>query len=268
MSSQQVIPFSEEEAKNYSEIAKYQITPKNSFIRCIDGRYLPNEETPAFAVPGGAAGYFMLIYAVLNDLGVNLRSSRVAEIVTELLGGVSKICCHTDSHDHSLYQGPAAGCGHFLLSHKDPAKYGLNEDQVKLISFEMGQLFNKGANEVVLQGNHAEQAVLLVRSDNWSILPSVEKGGVKKEVFVLHETFHRNNLKKLTGLFLKEFESNSITKSPDEIEQSVNGWATRQLLATAGAVASNLPIFAIEFVPGSAGGDFHCIPIQTVDFRE
>lgn len=47
--------------------------------RCVDGRYLPDNNLPALARPGADAGYLMVAYAALRSLGVEADPDKITQ---------------------------------------------------------------------------------------------------------------------------------------------------------------------------------------------
>lgn len=220
----------------------YPITSENNFRRCIDGRYTPSPSLPAFAAPGGTAGYFMITYATLRKLGCRIGSDVIKEIITHNDGGAEKTGLHTDEHDHTEYFGTCAGCGHFVSAFKKPDDYGLTVEDAKLISFDLGSLTWRGAREVVLEGNHAEKAILILNSENYSLYNQATVNGKFVEVFVLQNTYHTHKLHDIA----RQLASLAPHIDFETFKTNLETVAAMQAEQTLARIAKGLPVFMVN----------------------
>jgi hypothetical protein len=217
----------------------YPITSENNTRRCIDGRYIPSPNLPAFAAPGGSAGYFMTTYAALRKLGCRISSDDIKGVIIQTAGGISKAGLHTDEHDHAEYFGTCAGCGHFVSAFKKPEDYGLTVEDVKLISFDLGSLTWSGAREVVLEGNHAEKAIIILNSENYSLYNQATINGKFVEVFVLQNTYHTHRLHDIA----RQLASIAPQIDFDTFKNTLESVSVLQAEQTLSRIAKGLPVF-------------------------
>ncbi|MFH1827392.1 MAG: hypothetical protein ABH812_03120 [bacterium] len=153
--------------------------------RCIDGRYIGEDGLPVLAIPGADIGQVGMLFAAANESGVKLDPEKAFSALVDTVGGVENIRIHTDSHNKD---GIAAGCGYFGQIKRKPWLFGITIDQVDIIEQGFEKLVEQGANQIVLEGDHQEEGVLIVRGDR-----SVKPNG---KYFIHHDTLidKRNKL--------------------------------------------------------------------------
>ncbi|KKP86305.1 MAG: hypothetical protein UR89_C0026G0003 [Candidatus Roizmanbacteria bacterium GW2011_GWA2_35_8] len=229
---------------------RYKVEPANKFIsRCIDGRYKNEDNLPALAFPGADVGEIAMVLAASKTFGFDVDFKKLITTFTEVVGGVKNIRFHTDHH--ATPGVPAAGCGHFKQMKGDPSAYGVTSEETELIQQELKQLKNNGAVEIILEGEHMEEAVLMI-SGNWGINPQysleTENGVRFVEVFVYHQTLVDERHKALCSALVKNM---AITfKNGEDEEWLYNAlFETSEihLMETAKRLAKGLPIYEVEF---------------------
>ncbi len=236
--------MNKEQIQEFVEANKVALTEQNKFSRCVDGRYEHNTDYPMIAKPGGDAGDIMTIISALNILNVNVEEQKIVDLVIQELGGAEYFNFHTD--DHADPNVPGIGCGHLKQAKLDPIAYGLEQEQIDFIFAELPSLLSQGSHQEVLHGDHAEQAVFVVDSEAYGLLPMTTENSEVQEVFVYQKTLHMQQLKnfatKLHSMLLEEghaFEEHEILKALDDA-------FSKQLTETLGRLAKGLPVFIVK----------------------
>jgi hypothetical protein len=208
--------------------------------RCVDGRYLPDNNLPALARPGADAGYLMVAYAALRSLGVEADPDKITQAILSITGGESNFCLHTDSHamhGTETKDLPAAGCGHFKLAKKDPESYGLASEDISAISQILSDLISKGARNTVLDGDHGEQAIIVVNSKTHSIKSSTPEG---TQAFILQKTLDDERLLELAE------KLSEIISGKEGVEKAVFEASEKQLQKTLASLAPDISPVVVE----------------------
>jgi hypothetical protein len=169
---------------------------------CIDGRWQNNENgtVPECSIPGADEGLIQNILAAVNSLG--LENPEKAKIVAleklfALKGGIKNLRFHTDEHAEHAHDGDfkdiAKGCGHFNNTAKNPQAYGLNNQDVYLISQVLEAAAKAGARREILKGEHKETAVILIEDETLALKHQTSTG----QAFVYNQALHNKILKAL-----------------------------------------------------------------------
>jgi len=230
----------------------YKVNGKNKFFsRCIDGRYKNEskveENLPALAIPGADLGELALIIASANDFGLEIDYEKVFESLIDVIGKLKKFSYHTDFY----HGGLVLGCGHFNQILKNFSAYNLKKNDVEFLDKKLRFLEKKGVLPIVLEGDHKEGAVLIVKG-NFGVYPrfviETEEGKKEVSVFVYQQTLidqrHRVLAKKLI--------ENKAVKLFDNLDEEylyevLSEEANIHFLETVNRLASDLPLFEVFF---------------------
>ena len=226
----------------------YKVDEKNKFLsRCIDGRYKNNSKLPALALPGGDLGQLALVIACANDFGLEIDYEKVFQSLIKVVGGIKNFSYHTDSH----HGGLALGCGHFGQMLKDFVAYNLQKKDIEFLEEKLKFLKKEGVLPAVLEGNHDEGAILIVKG-NFGILPrfiiDTDEGKKEVSVFVYQQTLvderHRVLAKKLI-----ENKAVKLFNNLDEeyLYEILSEEGENHLLETVNRLVSDLPLFEVIF---------------------
>lgn len=137
---------------------------------CVDGRYPPGVDKGRIARPGGDGGDVMVLLALRDEGRLNLPESELTPeaLTLRVMRAVNKegreFTIHTDDH---------VGCAH-LAKAADPQTaqpYGVkSEDMQRVIVFAEKRAQGGGRIRITrLPGPHAEQGVLVIDSENWTV---------------------------------------------------------------------------------------------------
>lgn len=244
-----------EEAQAYVQGALREAKPEDMRARCIDGRY--PEGSAAIAMPGGDAGLFAVGLAAARRMraeGGNISDEAVRDAVFETVGGKTKFNFHTDNH--TMEKGGEIrfdGCGHCRLLKERLQDYQLDKQQADFFAQTLEEVNAEGVQPDVLEGSHAERAVMIVSTKNangkaWALDSQTRlNGAAETQAFVYESTLAQKrfdtlaaNLAKATGA-----EQERLATYMQEIGQ-------KQLALTAEVLAAHLPVFQVT-VDGESG---------------
>jgi len=269
---------------------RYRVDDMTKFLsRCIDGRYqnklktqnskvkttTQNSKTaetnlPALAFPGGDVGEMALIMATANSYGFEVDGEKVYKTLNEVIGGEENFGFHTDRHAMPAgRQGDAkaaSGCGHWKQINLDPKAYSLEKAQIDFIQKKLNGLKkNKKIDEIILEGEHLEGAILLVRG-NWGILPrykiETDGGSQETQVFIYHQSLVDERHQTLCSAWLRQKAVKLYNGcDQDYLYEALSEMAENHLMETAKRLAKGLPIYAIVF---EDDGEFEIKEMGTV----
>ena len=249
---------------------RYKVDEKIKFLsRCIDGRYptssrlaglrgaSQNTQLPALAFPGGDVGELALIFATANSYGFEVDGEKAYKILIETIGGEKNFGIHSDHHAVPAgRQGDAnksaSGCGHWKQINLDPQAYNIEKDQIDFIQKKLDDLKkNKKIKEIILEGEHLEGAVLLVKG-SWGILPrykiETDGGSQETQVFIYHQSLVDARHQVLASAWFKRKAVklyNGCNK--DYLYEALSEMAEYHLMETVRRLAKGLPIYTINF---------------------
>lgn len=233
--------LSKKEARELVLEGMYRIEAGDNRARCVDGR-CAGKDLPPGARPGGDAGDLMAVLAALRklDIGPEIREN-VFDLVLQSIGGPENFYLHTDEHGGKMIAG---GCGHVSGAFKDPLSYGLQKDDMDWLEQKLKFLKSIGTQEVVLQGQHQEGAVIVIESEDFSAYPSGEAG----QAFIYQRSLHKKALAALAERLkelpeLAKIDSARLTAAMTEASET-------QLAATLKELTKNieggLPLYVAE----------------------
>ncbi len=243
-------------------INKYKIDPNSKFIsRCIDGRYdkefriknlelrMSKRQLLALAIPGADAGEMALVFATVNNYGLEMDMEKVWQTLVKVVGGEKNLRFHTDSHADA--NKILAGCGHIKQINLDPKAYNLEPNQINFIQTKFQKAKERGAKETVLHGEHNEGAVVMIKG-NWGIYPQSQMVIAAAErliqIFIYHQTLvderHKILAKKLID---NEAIRASFEFNDEYLYQALSETGENHLMETVKRLAKGLPIYQITF---------------------
>lgn len=211
---------------------------ETALSRCIDGRYKENAPD-SVAVPGADIGELFAVCALEQKFACAVSVDQAFQALVELVGGNNNLRMHTD--DHSNEKGEFGGCGHVQLVVKSPEKYMIEPSQVQ----EVLKLFHKahdaGAQDEVLAGAHAEDAVLIIDGE-WGVAPH-------GKAFIYHHTFANRRRHKFVRLLLKH-SAVAIPSGCDEhyLYQILSEAAEDHLNETILRLAREKPMYLVKLL--------------------
>ena len=230
---------------------RYKIENRQKFLsRCVDGRYLKDNNLPPLAFPGADAGELALIFAAANTYGFEIDEEKVFASLLEVVGGVKNI--NFPSVHHGDPKIPASGCGHIKQMTQDPKAYNLEEKHLLLLRQLLDRIKKQGASEIMLEGEHLEAAVLQIKG-NYSLYPAgclveTNAGKTTVQVFVYHSDLTNQRHRKF-ALTLIEKKAVKLFPGCDEeyLYEALSEVSESHLFETLKRLASGLPIFQVSF---------------------
>jgi hypothetical protein len=235
-----------EQVEAFVEANKYAVDLNTISSRCVDGRYKQSSDLSPVAKPGADAGTLMTAFGALNDLQVHPDMAEVLGVVKELIGGDSRFNFHTDSHAEHDHLAPGMGCGHLKQAKNDPDAYSVTQEQIDFIFSVLPNIIQGGGQQVVLDGSHGEQAVLVVESESHSVAPQADDG---TQVFVYQKTFDERLLERLAEVLYEKYSSQYPALSREAMHEAVVNVSTVQLHETLKRLANGLPIYVAAIDP-------------------
>ncbi len=229
---------------------KFKVNESKFISRCIDGRYEDSRALAPLAIAGADLGEIALLKATGNAYGFEVDMKKTYEILAELVGGIKNFQMHTDSHgDPNVV---ASGCGHLKQIKTDPAPYKLTKEDVFTLAEIAEEAKKSGAQEIALQGEHIEGAVLQIKGDGYSVKPryflETEKGTQEVETFVFHATLVNDRHKELAKKLLEKGAVKLFNGLDAEyLYEVISEMTENHLLETAKRLAKGLPIYLVDF---------------------
>lgn len=244
----------EQQVNEFIRGNRYKVDEENKFLsRCIDGRYGNSNDLSPLAIAGADAGQLSLIFAAANIFGFEVDREKVCESLVEVVGGEKNLRMHTDNHS----QGLMGGCGYIQQVKTNPKGYNLEKEDVDFVSQKMEEAKKNGAQEAVLEGEHLEGAVVLVRGD-WSLKTrhffETTQGKVLSQIFIFQETLVNERHKVLVKKLLEKKALDTLKKDDkDYLYMILSETSEAHLFETIRKLAKGLTIFEVKF---DESGDF------------
>ncbi len=217
---------------------RYKIDEKTKFLsRCIDGRYPNQKELPALAIPGNYRGEMVVIFSAGNSFGFEVDKELAYRTLIEIIGGEKNLRTHTD-------------CGYIKDVSLDPAAFSLEKDQLDFIKEKF-----RSSKEIVLQGEHLEGAVALVKG-NFGVLPQYtfkyQEGDILAQVFVFHQTLidqrHRILARKLIDEKAVKFHNRPFNQDDEDyLYTTLSETSEVHLFEISKRLAEGLPFYQVVF---------------------
>lgn len=230
-----------EDAQAFVEMNSKELTDQNMHGRCISGRYESFENFPMIAKPGADAGDIMAAFGALNILQQSLPPETVLKAVLDVVGGASSFRFHTDDHTEPTDLG--AGCSHLILAKNSPETFGVTKEQMEFIFAQLPKLVEQGAQQEVLHGDHAEQAVIVIDSEHYGVSPLVRLGPRVRSAFIYQKTLHTQQLDKLAKLLQEALATQGHPVEDFAIRKALDDAFGKQLAETLKRLAEGLPVF-------------------------
>lgn len=228
----------------------YRVKDKDRFLaRDIDGRYKNIDDLSPLAIPGADIGQIAIVVSAGNTFGFEVNIKKVFEGLINIVDGVKNF--HIDSDCEENSKKNMLSCGHWTQIKLDPTAYHLTLEQVIEIEDLIGEARKKGAQEVILKGEHMEGAVIQARG-NYSIktryLLETARGTKEVGAFVYHDSLVKERHKKLA----QELILNKAVKlynglDADYLYDVLTDMTEDHLFETVKRLAGGLPVYNITF---------------------
>lgn len=156
---------------------KMRVATDNTKTKCVDGGYRAGEAEGAMAFAGAHVGVCM----ALVKLGATPQQA--FQLVYDYAKQAGQVFCwHTDTHEG---HGCVVGCGHFNASIGSADHYGVSSESMsELLELVRDAQENRGNMEmVVLDRDHAEQAILVITSTDYTVKPWDQEDDVQYFIY-------------------------------------------------------------------------------------
>ncbi|MFH0857211.1 MAG: hypothetical protein V1848_00500 [Candidatus Magasanikbacteria bacterium] len=201
--------------------------------KCVDGGYKEHEAVGAIALPGADLGISMAL------LKLGFSPEEAFEIVHRFVtkSGHS-YCWHTDTHEG--HHGCIVGCGHCNVAIGKSHHYGVESEKIaellNIVRRKQEELSN--VDRVILDREHAEKAILVIVSVDYTVKPWDEQNN--NQYFIYDQTHHENLLRDL----VEHARSLGISLSFDDLltASKEHTFATLGLLGT----SKGKPMFLVD----------------------
>jgi len=229
---------------------KYKIDHSLQFIsRCIDDRYHNIDHPASLALPGADPGELALILATGNSYGFEVDKKKAFKTLEAVVGGVRNLQMHTDLRDKN--KDAFKGCGHMNQLEILPEMYSLTHEDVEFILSSFNLAKSRHAHEVVLEGQHKKNAVVIVKGD-YGILPRhyLEVNGQKVlvEVFEYHQTLVDRRHRALARALIKDGAVKLLRGQDEEsLYEAFGDIGENHLMETLLNLAKGMPIYEVLF---------------------
>lgn len=149
-------------------VDRNKVRADNSRAVCGDGRFTPEQSRGYIRMFGGDEGLLLAIEGALNKLSIHMEPEDLVSIVAASLrsirGDDSAMGSHTDKHN---LESGGIGCSFVAKAVAGEAKHEyVGPEDVEALHNEV---LAGDHEKVVLDGHHAEQAVLLVYGRDWTV---------------------------------------------------------------------------------------------------
>lgn len=240
-------PLTLEEVEAFIQLNTYSVSNSN-ISRCIDGRYEKDKDLPGLSKPGADVGDLLMLCATNRQYNLGVSPETLVDVLINVVGGWKNFQSHTDSH-HTGSEDCFFGCGHFNQSFHNPEAFSLAKEDGEFILKTLEEHKNE-IHHVVLEGEHMERAVVVVKGNAYAIYPKYEPTEQNRfrtttEIFVYHKTLDNERRKKLAAALLPHVKIPSITE--DYLYQIMSQVSDDQLLTIVERLAARLTLYTVEF---------------------
>ena len=212
------------------------IIPTKKGRKCIDGRYLSEDENSGMiACPGADFGYVMAMLGYNHEqkLGMSVVDC-VKRVYDAVISLDDTFYMHTDSHENPdvVY---SIGCGHAFKPTIDENanQYGLQAKDVQktIQMLKTSQEFK--VQMVNLPGEHKEEGVLIIKDEEFTV--NSQEG---EHMYFVYD-------KKRDDIFLKQLVEKLAMENI--VYENFQRVSTMQLSVTLQLLAKGLPLFEVDF---------------------
>ena len=202
---------------------KMRVAVDTTKTKCVDGGYRAGEAEGAMAFAGGHIGVSMAL------VGLGLSPEEAFEVVYDYAKQAGQVFCwHTDTHEG---HGCVVGCGHFNASMGAAQHYGVSAEAMSELfeSVKKAQEDRGNMGMIVLDRDHAEQAILVVTSTEYTVKPWDQEDDVQ---YFIYDKVRHLELLKAVAAFAAE-------KGMDVTAEALIEAADKQTNATLGLLGSS-----------------------------
>jgi|GEM_PF-2354400 len=225
---------------------KKNTVPAKEGRKCVDGRYTSKTSRGMLARAGGDCGYVMALMAINNKKKLGMTPEQCFNIVYKVIQQRmhGPFCIHTDHHvdpetgkEHTNIHKTIIGCGHLskAANQKFREKYDVaNKDMKKVIAYVRNLAeINNNIDMVNLEGDHKEQGVLLIDSEEYTVSAT----DLHKMYFIYDKARDENFMRKLV----------KVMDIPGVTFEDMQEESDKQLQVTLHLLAKGLPLYHVTY---------------------
>ncbi len=235
-----------EEVQVFAE--RNRIAANSSISKCVDGRYRTGEADGAIAFAGAHLGLSMSL------LAYGFTPEESFSLVYDFLQSRGEsYCWHTDDHadpkeadvhEHAHHDAPKIGCGHCNAAIENSTFYGAQSGDVDSLQHivRTAQESREGMETITLTGGHAEKAILLVTSTDYTVKSWDEE--MNEQFFIYDRTRHLE----LVDALVEHINASIMDETKKVSADRLKDIAWKQTASTLGLLSSSKgkPIFSVD----------------------
>ncbi|MCA9369149.1 hypothetical protein KC721_02540 [Candidatus Woesebacteria bacterium] len=202
---------------------KMRVAVDNTKTKCVDGGYRAGEAEGALALAGAHIGVSMAL------VSLGLSPQKAFDVVYDYAKQAGQVFCwHTDTHEG---HGCVVGCGHFNASMGAAEQYDVSAEAMnELLEIVRTAQEDRGNMEmIILDRDHAEQAILVITSTDYTVKPWDQEDDVQ---YFIYDKVRHLELLKAVAAFAAEKGMNVTAEALIEA-------ADKQTNATLGLLGSS-----------------------------
>ena len=176
-----------------------------------------------------------------------MKPEVILDVLISTIGGRENFRIHTDGHihNHKVKLEQCLSCGHFGQAFLNPSAYGLEKEDVNFISGALQQLKLERVMDNILDGEHLEQGVIILKSQNYSIAPKTKKGDKVNECFIYHKTLDDRRRRLLAENLLPHIMTEKDIDA-EYVYEILTTISDQQLFETVERIAPEYPIYNVD----------------------
>lgn len=229
-----------EQTRDFIEENKYTFDPEGwNVARCIDGRYAKKADLAPLAKPGADIGDLMMLLSTNNEYQLGFTAEMLFNVFIEVIGGWKNFRAHTDTH----HNDPAHiffGDSYFHQAFVDPEAFSLTKVDMEYIH-DLLESHEKDYEFTVLEGDHEERAVVIVKSKTFSIYP--QRNTPFFQAYIYQKTLDNKRRRLLAQHLLPHIPLEGIQFTEEYLYEVMSQVADNQFLEIINRLAKTLPIF-------------------------
>jgi hypothetical protein len=193
------------------------------------------------AKPGADIGDLIMLMSTNTEYQLEFSKETLIDVFIQMIGGWEKFKCHTDE-DHKTNTNVFIGDSYYEQVFTDPEAFSIKKDDMEYIQ-NILQTHEKEITCTILNGDHEERAMLMVKSDKYSMYSKQEKPFF--EAFIYQKTLDNKRRRLLAKNLLPHVPLKGIQFTEEYLYEVMSQVADNQLLEIVSRLAKNIPIFDV-----------------------
>ncbi|NTU46022.1 hypothetical protein HGA88_00150 [Candidatus Roizmanbacteria bacterium] len=227
----------------------YPVEESTRFIsRCMEGQY-EKAPLPSLAIPGGDAGDLAILYATGEKYGFTVEYEKALDTFLDLIGGSANFSLHTDCY--AAGNEGAAGCSCLQQIRLHGEAFGITQEQIVILNSQIERVKKEGAQELLLNGDHQEGAVLIVEGQ-YGVLPQYQTSSFAGAGVVQVLVFQKTLVDARHKEFARKLVENGGVKLLDGCDEeylyeTLSETTDDHFLETVKRITPGLPLYLVRF---------------------